>query len=71
VRNDALTNVLGWSDTQGFQAGIADYANGDRIIGNVVSGAGYDPDVCGAAAICAPIFTDGTIDPFVSGNVLR
>jgi len=71
VRNDALTNFLGWSDTQGFQAGISDYANGDRIIGNVVSGDGYDPDVCGAAAICAPIFTDGTIDPIISGNILR
>lgn len=71
VRNDALVNVAGWDDFTGFQAGISDYANGDRITGNVVSGAGYDPDVCGDAAICAPIFTDGTIDPIVSGNVIR
>jgi hypothetical protein len=71
IRNDALTNLLGWSDTQGFQAGISDYANHDRIIGNVVSGAGYDPAVCGVAAVCAPIFTDGSIDPIVSGNILR
>jgi hypothetical protein len=34
-------------------------------------GRGYDPDVCGAAAICAPIFTDGTIDPIINGNILR
>jgi hypothetical protein len=71
IRNDALTNHLGWSDDLGFQAGISDYADGDRIIGNVVSGAGYDPETCGDEAICAPIFTDGSIDPIVSGNVLR
>jgi hypothetical protein len=71
VRNDALTNHLGWDDFTGFQAGISDYANGDRIIGNVVSGDGYDPDVCGAAAICSPIFTLDSIDPIVSGNILR
>jgi hypothetical protein len=71
VRNDALTNHLGWSDDLGFQAGISDYANHDRIVGNVVSGAGYDPDTCGSSAICSPIFTDGSIDPIVSGNILQ
>jgi hypothetical protein len=71
VRNDALTNVAGWDDATGFQAGISDYANHDRIIGNVVSGAGYDPATCGSVAICAPIFTLDSIDPIVSGNILR
>ncbi len=71
VRNDALTNVAGWDDVTGFQAGVSDYANGDQIIGNVISGAGYDPDTCGAAAICSPIFTLDSIDPIVSGNILR
>ncbi|MBA2382130.1 MAG: right-handed parallel beta-helix repeat-containing protein [Chloroflexi bacterium] len=71
VRNDALTNHEGWADGVGFQAGIADFANSDRIVSNIISGAGYDPAVCGADAVCAPIFTDGSIDPFVSGNVLR
>jgi hypothetical protein len=71
IRNDAFTNHFGWSDDLGFQAGISDYANGDRIIGNVVSGAGYHADTCGDQAICAQIFTDDSIDPFVSGNVLR
>ena len=72
IRNDRNTNVLGWDGVEtGFAAGISDYANHDSITGNLVSGAGYDPDTCGASVICAPIYTDGTIDPIVSGNVLR
>ncbi len=71
IRNTQVTNVGGWDGSIGFQAGISDYANHDRIVNNIVSGAGYDPEVCQAAAICAPIFTDGSIDPIVSGNVLR
>ncbi|MEA2518332.1 MAG: hypothetical protein QOF49_412 [Chloroflexota bacterium] len=71
IRNDRLTNIAGWSDDLGLQAGIADYANGDRIVGNRISGLGYDADACGAAAVCTPILTDGSIDPIISGNVLR
>ena len=72
VRNDQLVNVAGWDGVAlGFQAGIADYANGDRIIGNVVSGAGYDPATCGDAAVCSPILVDGSIDPIVSRNVIH
>jgi hypothetical protein len=71
IRNDRLTNIAGWSDELGFQAGIADYANGDRIVGNRISGLGYHADACGDAAVCSPILTDGSIDPIVSGNVLR
>jgi hypothetical protein len=71
VRNDRLVNVAGWDDEHGFQAGIADYANGDRIVGNVVSGDGYDPEICGDAAICSPILVDGSIDPIVGRNVIR
>jgi hypothetical protein len=72
IRNDHNTNLLGWDGVEtGFAAGIADYANHDTIVHNVVAGAGYDPDTCGASVICAPIFTDGTIDPIVSGNVIR
>ena len=71
IRNDALTNLLGWDDDTGFQAGISDYANSDLIVGNVVTGRGYDQTVCGDAAICRRIFTDGSIDPTVSGNVPR
>lgn len=71
IRNDALTNLLGWDDATGFQAGISDYANGDMIVGNVILGRGYDQAACGAAAICRRIFTDDSIDPTVSGNIPR
>ena len=71
IRNDALTNLLGWDDSTGFQAGVSDYANGDVIVGNVILGRGYDQVTCGSAAICSPIFTDASIDPTISGNILR
>lgn len=71
IRNDGLTNLLGWDDSTGFQAGVADYANGDLIVGNVILGRGYDQAACGAAAICTGIATIGSINPTVSGNILR
>jgi hypothetical protein len=71
VSNDSWTNTRGWDGSIGFQAGIAVYANGDRIVRNLVTGAGYHADTCGDAAICSPIFTDGSIDPIISGNILR
>jgi hypothetical protein len=71
IRNDGLTNLMGWDDETGFQAGIADYANGDVIVGNVVLGPGYDQDACGSAAICSGILTLDSINPTVSGNILR
>lgn len=41
IGNNALTNHYGG---QGYQAGIADVGNNDKLINNNISGAGYDPD---------------------------
>ena len=68
ISNDALNNVSG-SGQKGYQAGILDHANGDRIIGNRISGNGYDKAFCGGAATCTPIDVKHSIDPIVSGNV--
>ncbi len=38
--SSALTNNYSWS---GYQAGVSDVGNNDKIINNSVSGAGYDP----------------------------
>ena len=72
VRNTALHNVAGWDgESVGYQAGISVDSNGDRIIGNLVVGRGYDQAYCGDAAICFPIDTDVSIGLTVKGNVIR
>lgn len=40
ITNDALTNLSGLG-TQGYQAGIVDQGNNDKIINNTISGIGY------------------------------
>lgn len=40
ITNDALTNVSGNGPT-GYQAGVSDVGNNDKIINNTISGAGY------------------------------
>jgi len=70
IRNNALNNLYG-SGQKGYQAGIKVRGNGDAIIGNAISGRGYDKSFCGGAAVCTPIDVKHTIDPTVSGNVIR
>jgi parallel beta helix pectate lyase-like protein len=70
ISNDHLNNVSG-SGQKGYQAGILVHANGDRIVGNTISGDGYDKTFCGGSAVCLPIDTKHTIDPIVSGNILQ
>jgi hypothetical protein len=41
ITNDALTNLTGLSATQGYQAGVSDQGNNDKIINNTISGVGY------------------------------
>jgi hypothetical protein len=41
ITNDALTNVSGNGAAQGYQAGVSDVGNNDKIINNAISGAGY------------------------------
>ncbi|MGH7239518.1 MAG: hypothetical protein ACREHG_05570, partial [Candidatus Saccharimonadales bacterium] len=43
ISNSSLNNTTGNGTTQGYQAGIADQGNNDKLINNKVSGAGYDP----------------------------
>ena len=69
ITNDHLNNVAGWGN-KGYQAGIFDHANGDRIVGNTISGDGYDKAFCGGAAVCLPIDVKHSLDPIVSGNIL-
>jgi hypothetical protein len=43
VSSSAVTNVSGFGDGRGYQAGIADVGNGDQIGNNKISGLGYAP----------------------------
>ncbi|HYL73036.1 MAG TPA: right-handed parallel beta-helix repeat-containing protein [Bryobacteraceae bacterium] len=40
ITNDALTNLTG-NISMGYQAGVSDVGNNDKIINNTISGAGY------------------------------
>jgi hypothetical protein len=42
-RNDAVNNTTGNGPGAGYQAGIADQGDGDKITGNKVCGVGYTP----------------------------
>jgi len=70
IRNTQLNNAYGFGQ-KGYQAGIYVRSNADRIVGNTISGNGYDKAFCGGAAVCLPIDTKHAIDPIVSGNVVR
>jgi hypothetical protein len=41
ISNDAVTNVSGFGDGRGYQAGVDDVGNGDEITNNRISGVGY------------------------------
>jgi hypothetical protein len=69
IRNDRLNNLFGWGQ-KGYQAGVLVHANGDRIVGNTISGDGYDKAFCGGAAVCLWIDAKHEIDPIISGNSL-
>ena len=71
IRKTDVTNLAGWDGSIGVQEGVFAYGNHDRIVGNVITGDGYDQDVCGSLAVCQAIDTAGAIDPIVSGNVIR
>jgi len=43
ISNSGLNNTTGNGPTQGYQAGIADQGDNDKLINNQISGAGYDP----------------------------
>jgi len=43
VSNAGLNNTTGNGPTQGYQAGVSDQGDHDTIVGNTITGAGYDP----------------------------
>ena len=59
VTNNIISNAA-FSNKYPYQAGVSDQGNGDKIINNTISGAGYDPDAhAGAFLIDAdPSFTN-------------
>lgn len=60
ITNDALTNISG-NGSQGYQAGVSDVGNNDKIISNTISGAGYGPGNAATYAVAidaSPTFTN-------------
>ena len=61
ITNDALTNLSGngctISGCQGYQAGVSDVGNNDKIINNTISGDGYTAPGNGAT-FATPIDAD-------------
>ena len=49
ITNTELTNNSGNGAT-GYQAGVYDSSNNDKVINNDISGVGYDPSKCNALA---------------------
>ncbi len=67
ITNNALTNVSG-NLTQGYQAGVSDVGNNDKIIANTISGAGYGPGDAATYAVPIDASTTFTNRPKVHAN---
>jgi hypothetical protein len=66
ITNDALNNMYGGT---GYQAGVSDVGNGDKIIANRISGDGYDPAAYpGAYVVEVDADTSFTNKPKVHAN---
>lgn len=48
ISNDAVNNTSGYGYPKGYQAGIADQGNNDKLVNNKISGAGYAPQNTGS-----------------------
>ena len=70
IHRSTLTNLNSWDVGIGYQAGIFDYGNEDKIVDNTVFGDGYDQAFCGDAAVCRWIDAEDAIAPYLSGNIL-
>jgi hypothetical protein len=70
--NNEISNVSGCGGVQGYQAGISELGNGDKITGNHISGVGYTTNnhTCGDASIAAvfDIDTTGSTGAKIHGN---
>ena len=67
ISNSAVTNVSGDLGGIGYQAGIAEFGNGDEIHDNKISGAGYAPMNPGTAFV-RPIDTSGSLNVHSHNN---
>lgn len=67
--NDAINNTTGNGVGQGYQAGISDQGNHDRIISNRICGIGYTSPSTSSIAIFA-IDVTATNNPIVYGNII-
>jgi hypothetical protein len=67
LQDNADNNTSGDAPTTGYQAGILDESNGDRIIGNQICGLGYQTTNT-AAMVSLPIDTTDTNNVVVAGN---
>jgi hypothetical protein len=61
ISNANVTNTLGNLDGRGYQAGIAEFGNGDQIHNNAISGAGYAP-TNSATEFILPIDSRGSLN---------
>ncbi len=70
ISNDAVTNVSGNGSPQGYQAGVTDAGNGDKITFNLISGTGYAPQNT-ASVFVTPIDVSApySVNPFTSHNL--
>ena len=66
ISNGALTNISG-NGTSGYQAGVSDQGDNDKIINNNISGAGYASPGNGTTS-AMPIDTSSTNRPKVHAN---
>lgn len=67
LQNNADNNTTGDGPTTGYQAGILDQGDGDRIIGNQICGIGY-ATVNTPTLVTLPIDTTATNNAVVEGN---
>ncbi len=71
ISDNAVTNISGGTTT-GYQAGISDVGNNDKIINNDISGLGYQPNV---SLTCFTIQIDASTDftnrPKVHANTIN
>jgi hypothetical protein len=68
LSNDAITNISGNGNGEGYQAGIVDIGNGDVINNNDISGIGYTPAQPGPPTVVVPIDTSAATNATLRKN---
>lgn len=68
ISNDSLNNTTGNGPTQGYQAAVSVQGDHHSIVGNTISGAGYNPKNSSASIFTNWIDVSSTNNPLVFGN---